>query len=497
MVESVDGQLSWVSRFLTLWILLAILLGVSLGYILPETSEVIGSMSLGTTSIPIAVGLILMMYPPLAKIRYEDLGKIIGSKGTKAMLSFSLVLNWLIGPLLMFVLAWIFLADSPSLRNGVILVGLARCIAMVIVWNSLAKGDSEWAGILVALNSLFQIAFYSVLAYFYITIAGTWISGAGAVVNISVIEVAKSVSIYLGIPFLAGIITRFYFIRTKGITWDEQRFLTKLSQTSLLALLFTIVVMFSLQGEYFVSQPLEVLRVATPLLAYFLIMFSISLAFGYYASLGYAKSTSLAFTSASNNFELSIAVAVSVFGLASQEAFATVVGPLIEVPVMISLVNVALWSRKKLFSADESIKQLAPSIVEESKERHILFVCVGNAGRSQMAEAFAKKNGLEASSAGTTPTKRVNPIVVQAMLEKGIDIKSNNPKMLTDEMIENANVVITMDCSVEKECPAVILANMRKRLIEWNLEDPKGKSIEDIRRIRDEVERKVLDLIKE
>src|SRR3990172_1201014 len=294
MVESVDGQLSWVSRFLTLWILLAMLLGVGLGYVLPETSEIIGSMRLGTTSIPIAVGLILMMYPPLANIRYEDLGKIIGSKDTKSMLSTSLVLNWLIGPLLMFVLAWIFLADSPGLRNGVILVGLARCIAMVIVWNSLAKGNSEWAAILVA--------FYSVLAYFYITIAGTWISGAGTVVNISVIAVAKSVSVYLGIPFIAGMITRFYFLRTKGIIWYEQRFLTKLNPTSLLALLFTIVVIFSLQGEYFVSQPLEVLRVATPLLAYFLIMFSISLAFGYYASLGYANSTSLAFTSASNNF---------------------------------------------------------------------------------------------------------------------------------------------------------------------------------------------------
>lgn len=350
--DGANGRLPWLSRFLTLWIFLAMLLGVGLGYVFPKTSEIIGAMSLGTTSIPIAIGLIWMMYPPLAKIRYEDLRKIVGANGSKAMLSASLVLNWLIGPLLMFVLAWVFLAGYPDLRNGVIFVGLARCIAMVIVWNGLAKGDNEWAAILVALNSVFQIVFYSVLAYFYITIAGGWISGEGTAVNISMVEVATSVAVYLGVPFLGGMLTRFYFLRAKGREWYEEKFLEKLSPTSLLALLFTIVIMFSLKGQYIVNLPLDVLRVAAPLLAYFLIMFTVSLALGYYSSLGYPRSISLAFTAASNNFELAIAIAVSVFGLASQEAFATVVGPLIEVPVMISLVNVALWTRKKFFTEE-------------------------------------------------------------------------------------------------------------------------------------------------
>jgi ACR3 family arsenite transporter len=500
--ERADGNLSWLSRFLTLWIFLAMLIGVGLGYVFPETASIIGSMNVGATSIPIAGGLIWMMYPPLAKIRYEDLKKIVGANGSKAMLSTSLVLNWLVGPLLMFALAWIFLAGYPDLRNGVILVGLARCIAMVIVWNGLAKGDNEWAAILVALNSVFQIVFYSVLAYFYITIVGGWLAGEGVtVVNISMMEVAESVAVYLGIPFFGGMLTRFYFLRAKGRKWYEEKFLGKLSPTSLLALLFTIVIMFSLKGQYIVNLPLDVLRVAAPLLAYFLIMFTTSLALGYYVSLGYARSISLAFTAASNNFELAIAVAVSVFGLASQEAFAAVVGPLIEVPVMISLVNVALWTRKKLFSPKEHVIQVASSLSmsknpeeQHQHHRHILFVCVGNSGRSQMAEAFAKKYGLSASSAGTIPAKTVNPVVVQLMQEKGIDIASNKPKMLTNEMIEKASLVVTMGCSVEAACPRPMLAEMQKKLVDWSLEDPKGKPVEEIRGIRDEIERLVVEL---
>jgi ACR3 family arsenite transporter len=516
--EEANGRLPWLSRFLMLWIFLAMLIGVGLGYVFPKTSEIIGAMSLGTTSIPIAIGLIWMMYPPLAKIRYEDLRKIVGASGSKAMLSSSLALNWVIGPLLMFVLAWIFLADYPDLRNGVILIGLARCIAMVIVWNGLAKGDNEWAAILVALNSVFQIVFYSVLAYFYITIAGGWISGEGTmVVNISMMEVATSVAVYLGIPFFAGMLTRFYFLRAKGREWYEAKFLTKLSPTSLLALLFTVVIMFSLKGEYIVNLPLDVLRVAAPLLAYFLIMFGVSFITGYYIKIGYARTTSLAFTAASNNFELAIAVAVAVFGLASQEAFAAVVGPLIEVPVMISLVNVALWSKEKLFLPTK--KQIIPEYshhhnrrslyrrhlsaslylsddTEQQKQQHILFVCVGNSGRSQMAEAFAKKLGLLASSAGTDPKEKVNPVVVQLMREKGIDISSNKPKMLTREMIDEASLVITMGCSVEATCPRPVLAVMQKKLIDWNLEDPEGKSVDEIRRIRNDVEQRVIELVK-
>jgi ACR3 family arsenite transporter len=326
------------------------ILGVSIGYAYLQVSSVVGSLSVGTTSIPIAVGLILMMFPPLARVRYEELRKIVAEEGSKTMLSSSLVLNWMVGPFLMFVLAWVFLAGYPAFRNGIIIVGLARCIAMVIVWNSLADGDSEWAAILVALNSVFQIAMYSVLAYFYITVASSWISGAGQVVNISLLAVAVSVAVYLGIPFFSGMVTRFYCLRKKGKEWYEHVLMPKLSTISLFALLFTIVVMFSLKGQYIVSLPLDVLRIAIPLLAYFVIMFTSSFALGYYSKLGYKRTASLAFTAASNNFELAIAVAVSVFGLASQEAFATVIGPLIEVPVMISLVNVALWTRKRLFT---------------------------------------------------------------------------------------------------------------------------------------------------
>jgi len=353
MEKKSSPHLSWLSKFLTIWIFLAMLAGVLIGYVYPNTAKIIGSLSIGTTSIPIAIGLILMMYPPLARVRYEDLRHIVSAKGAKTMFAESLSLNWVIGPLLMFVLAWVFLGDNPALRNGIILIGLARCIAMVIVWNNLADGDNEWTAILVAVNSIFQILMYSVLAYFYITIASGWISGTGQVVTISLVQVAESVAIYLGIPFFAGIVTRYYFLRTKGKEWYDHNLMHRLSHVSLIALLFTIVVMFSLKGQYIISLPLDVVRVAIPLLIYFIVMFSVAFAVGYYSKLGYKRTASLSFTAASNNFELAIAVAVAVFGLASQEAFAAVIGPLIEVPVMISLVNVALWLRKKYFKESE------------------------------------------------------------------------------------------------------------------------------------------------
>jgi len=295
-------HLSLLSKFLTLWIFLAMLAGVLIGYVYPNTAKAISSLSIGTTSIPIAIGLILMMYPPLARVRYEDLKNIVSAKGAKTMFAESLSLNWLIGPLLMFVLAWVFLGDNPALRNGIILIGLARCIAMVIVWNNLAEGDNEWTAILVAVNSIFQIVMYSVLAYFYITIASAWISGTGTVVNISLVQVAESVAIYLGIPFFAGLMTRYTFLKTKGKEWFEHKLMHKLSHVSLIALLFTIIVMFSLKGQYIVNVPLDVVRVAIPLLVYFMIMFFVSFGIGYSSKLGYKRTTSLSFTSASNNF---------------------------------------------------------------------------------------------------------------------------------------------------------------------------------------------------
>ncbi len=348
-------RLSSLNRLLTVWIFLAMAIGVSAGYAYPGLAGAINSLSVGTTSIPIALGLLWMMYPPLARVRYEDLGKVVGTKGSKTMISVSLVLNWVVGPLLMFTLAWVFLAGYPDLRIGVIIVGLARCIAMVIVWNNLAEGDGEWAAILVALNSVFQILFYSVLVYLYVTLASSWVGGQGTVVSISIVDVAKSVAVYLGIPFFGGMAPRFYFLKTKGKSWYESVLLPRLSPTSLVALLFTIVVMFSLKGQYIVSLPLDVVRVAAPLFVYFLIMFFVSFGLGAYSRIDYKRTVTLAFTAASNNFELAIAVAVSVFGLASQEAFATVIGPLIEVPVMIGLVNVALWLRPRVFKEAQKV----------------------------------------------------------------------------------------------------------------------------------------------
>ncbi|MDG6988093.1 MAG: ACR3 family arsenite efflux transporter [Nitrososphaerota archaeon] len=346
-----QGRLSFINRLLTLWIFLAMAAGLGAGDAFPGLSAALSSLSVGTTSIPIAIGLIWMMYPPLARVRYEDLGKVMSEKGSKKMLSASLVLNWVVGPLLMFALAWVFLAGYPDLRNGLIIIGIARCIAMVMVWNGLAQGDGEWAAILVALNSVFQIVFYSVLAYFYVTLASTWIAGQGTVVNVSLLSVAQSVLVYLGIPFFGGMATRFYFLKRRGREWYEETLIPKLAPTSLIALLFTIVVMFSLEGADIVSIPYDVVLVAVPLLTYFVIMFFASFALGVYSKLDYPRTTTLAFTAASNNFELAIAVAVSVFGLASQEALAAVIGPLIEVPVMISLVNVAFWLQKRFFHA--------------------------------------------------------------------------------------------------------------------------------------------------
>jgi len=497
----VVGQLSAVDRFLPVWIGAAMAAGLVLGRLIPGLEGALNKVAIHGTSLPIAVGLLLMMYPVLAKVRYREVSQITADR---RMMAASLTLNWVIGPAVMFALAWLLLPDQPGYRTGVILVGLARCIAMVLIWNDLACGDREMAAVLVALNAVFQVLAYALLGVFYLNVLPRWLGLPAQSLHVSMAEIAVTVAVFLGIPLVAGFLTRTLGERARGQEWYETRLLPRIAPVALYGLLFTVVVLFALQGKTITSQPLDVARIALPLLAYFAVMWFGAFAIARRLHLTYPRTAALAFSAASNDFELAIAVAIGVFGATSGQALAGVVGPLIEVPVLVGLVYVALWLRRRLSwpetSSGDTPEQAwmttasaaRPGDATSAGHPEVLFVCVHNAGRSQMAAALLDHHAagkVTVRSAGSAPADSLNPAVIEVMAELGIDLSREFPKPLTAEAVQASDVVITMGCG--DACPIF----PGKRYLDWDLDDPAGQDTATVRRIRDDIDARVRELL--
>jgi arsenate reductase len=491
----VVGRLSRVDRFLPVWIVLAMVAGLVLGRLIPGLGGALNSVAIHGTSLPIAIGLLAMMYPVLAKVRYREIG---GITADRRMMATSLILNWIAGPAVMFALAWLLLPGLPAYRTGVILVGLARCIAMVLIWTDLARGDREMAAVLVALNAVFQVLAYALLGVFYLNVLPGWLGLPAQSLHVSAAEIAVTVAVFLGIPLAAGYLTRTLGERARGQEWYETQLLPRIAPIALYGLLFTVVVLFALQGKTITSQPLNVVRIALPLLAYFVIMWFGALAIARRLRLTYPRTVSLAFSAASNDFELAIAVAIGVFGVTSGQALAGVVGPLIEVPVMVALVYVALWLRHRITwppagqDSHPTATRHPQQGVAMTGRPEVMFVCVHNAGRSQMAAALLGHHAagkIVVRSAGSAPAATINPAVVTVMVELGIDLSNEAPKPLTTEAVQASDVVITMGCG--DACPIF----PGKRYLDWAVEDPAGQDTATVRRIRDDIDTRVRALI--
>ena len=487
--QGLDGpiiaKLSTLDRFLPVWILAAMATGIGLGRLIPSLADDLDKVKISSVSLPIAIGLLLMMYPVLAKVRYTQLDRVTGDR---RLLFSSLILNWIIGPALMFTLAWTMLPDLPAYRTGLIIVGLARCIAMVLIWNELACGDREAAAVLVALNSVFQIIAFAALGWFYLHLVPSWLGLSQTDAHFSFTTILISVLVFLGIPLLAGFLTRTLGERARGRDWYEQRFLPRIGPVALYGLLFTIVILFALQGHTITSRPWDVARIALPLVAYFAIMFGGSIALGHRLRLGYAKTTTLAFTAAGNNFELAIAVCIGVFGVTSGQALAGVVGPLIEVPVLVGLVYVALWARRHLYLTDVATAPLRPPVASRVPEApsstpSVLFVCVKNGGKSQMAAALMRKaagTAVRVHSAGTNPGSAINAESAQAVAEIGADMGDERPKPIDPQLLRHVDRVVVLGSDAVVEPVDGMLGTIET----WQTVEPSLAGIEGMQRMR-------------